>query len=54
MLGYLAGHDKDYSACVRLGVSTLTDDAEGEVLAVKDAVSITDDEVASAFAAMVG
>ena len=54
MLGYLAGHDKDYSACVRLGVGTLTDDAEGEVLAVKDAVSITDDEVASAFAAMVG
>ena len=54
MLGYLAGHDKDYTARVRLGVSTLTDDAEGEALAVEDADAITDDEVASAFAAMVG
>jgi tRNA pseudouridine55 synthase len=54
MLGYLAGHDKDYTASVRLGVSTLTDDAEGDVLAVKDAAAIADDEVASAFAARVG
>lgn len=54
MLGYLAGHDKEYSACVRLGVSTLTDDADGEVLAAKDAGAVTDDEVASAFATMVG
>ena len=54
LLGYLAGHDKDYSACVRLGVSTLTDDAEGDVLESRDAAAIADDEVASAFAAMVG
>ena len=54
LLGYLTGHDKDYSACVRFGVSTLTDDGEGEVLEVKDAGAITHDEVASAFAAMVG
>ena len=54
LLGYLAGHDKDYSACVRLGVSTLTDDADGDVLAVKDAGAIGDDEVASAFAVLVG
>jgi tRNA pseudouridine55 synthase len=54
LLGYLAGHDKDYSATVRLGVSTVTDDAEGEPVAVSDAGAITDDEVASAFAAQVG
>jgi tRNA pseudouridine55 synthase len=54
LLGYLAGHDKDYTASVRLGISTLTDDADGDVLAVKDAAAVSDDEVASAFAALVG
>lgn len=33
LLGYLAGHDKDYAADIRLGVTTTTDDADGEVLA---------------------
>jgi len=32
LLGYLARADKEYLATIRLGASTLTDDAEGEVL----------------------
>lgn len=32
LLGYLAGADKEYLATIRLGVTTSTDDAEGEVL----------------------
>lgn len=37
LLGHLALHDKDYLATMRLGVSTLTDDAEGEVTGSADA-----------------
>ena len=32
LLGYLALHDKDYLATMRLGVTTSTDDAQGESL----------------------
>ena len=32
LLGYLALSEKDYSATIRLGQSTVTDDAEGEPL----------------------
>jgi tRNA pseudouridine55 synthase len=37
LLGYLAGTDKAYEATVRLGEATLTDDAEGEVVAAVSA-----------------
>ena len=40
LLTYLVGADKDYTATVRLGVATTTDDAEGEVLAVVDAAAV--------------
>ena len=33
LLTFLVGCDKDYTATVRLGQATLTDDAEGEVTA---------------------
>ena len=32
LLGHLALTDKAYDATIRLGVSTVTDDAEGEVV----------------------
>ena len=32
LLTYLLGHDKAYKATVRLGISTTTDDADGEVI----------------------
>lgn len=37
LLGYVAGHDKDYDAVIRLGAVTSTDDAEGDVVASSDA-----------------
>lgn len=41
LLAYLSGADKAYDATLRLGVATLTDDAEGEVVAVADASGVT-------------
>ena len=37
LLTFLVGCDKDYTATVRLGQDTLTDDAEGEVTASRGA-----------------
>jgi tRNA pseudouridine55 synthase len=54
LLGYLSGHDKDYTATVRLGVTTISDDADGEITATRDARALDDTEVASAFSALVG
>ena len=45
MLGHLALHDKRYLATVRLGESSNTDDADGEVVAVADASSLTRGDV---------
>ncbi len=54
LLGHLALTDKAYDASVRLGVSTLTDDAEGEVTATADPAAVTDEQVAAALAALTG
>ena len=45
LLGHLALHDKRYLATVRLGASSNTDDADGEVVAVADASSLTRGDV---------
>lgn len=37
LLGHLSLHDKAYSATIRLGAATTTDDAEGEVVSSADA-----------------
>jgi tRNA pseudouridine55 synthase len=54
LLGHLLLTDKAYDATVRLGVSTTTDDAEGEVLATVAADAVTDEAVRAGLAAMVG
>jgi tRNA pseudouridine55 synthase len=54
LLGYLSVTDKGYDATIRLGESTLTDDAEGELLASADASGVTDHDLASAVAALTG
>lgn len=57
MLGYLAGHGKEYTATVRLGASTLTDDAEGEILAlapVDDLAAITDEAIGAGVGRLTG
>jgi tRNA pseudouridine55 synthase len=45
LLQYITDGDKSYQATIVLGASTITDDFEGEVIAVADASSITDDQI---------
>jgi tRNA pseudouridine55 synthase len=56
LLGHLALKDKDYEAVVRLGVTTTTDDAEGEVTAEADggAKQVSDEAIAAAMTALTG
>jgi tRNA pseudouridine55 synthase len=54
LLGHLAAHDKDYLATIRLGVSTTTDDAEGDVVATADPGAVSDEAISSAMAALTG
>jgi tRNA pseudouridine55 synthase len=54
LLTYVIGAGKSYTATVRLGQATVTDDAEGEVIAVTPAGAVSDDAIRSAFAALTG
>jgi tRNA pseudouridine55 synthase len=54
LLTYVIGADKSYLATVRLGQSTVTDDAEGEVVATTPAGVVTEEALAAAFAAQTG
>ncbi|QCW51278.1 tRNA pseudouridine(55) synthase TruB [Nocardioides dongxiaopingii] len=57
LLGHLMLTEKRYDATIRLGVTTSTDDAEGEVVATADAsrvAELTADAVREALAAFVG
>ncbi len=45
LLQYITDGDKSYQATVVLGVSTITDDFEGEVIATVDASAITDEQI---------
>ena len=54
LLTFLVGCDKDYTATIRLGQATLTDDAEGEVTAAPGAGSTTRDDVLAAVTALTG
>jgi tRNA pseudouridine55 synthase len=54
LLTYLVGCDKTYTATIRLGRSTVTDDAEGEVTAVADASSVDPTALRQAVAALTG
>lgn len=54
LLGHLALHDKDYSATMRLGVSTITDDAEGETTSITDASGLTDEAIMAAMSRQTG
>ena len=57
LLTYIVGTDKEYLATIRLGQSTTTDDAEGDIVdeAPQDAVSaVTDDAIRSGIADLTG
>ncbi len=54
LLGHVGGHDKTYDATVRLGIETVTDDREGEILRTRSTAGVTEDAVRAALAAQTG
>lgn len=54
LLTYLVGLDKEYTATIRLGQATTTDDAEGEVTASADAGGLTNDAIAAGILTLTG
>ena len=57
LLGIIGAHDKEYTATIRLGASTTTDDREGDVIAkasTQDIQHVTDAAIAEAVAHFTG
>jgi len=54
LLGYLALSDKAYEATIRLGIGTITDDAEGEVMTTVGASDLDDAHIEAAMAKLRG
>src|SRR5581483_2241704 len=54
LLGHLALDTKAYTATIRLGATTHTDDAEGEILTTQDASGVEEAEIRSRMAALTG
>ncbi len=45
LLGYFTAHDKEYFGTIRLGISTTTDDAQGEIVTKVSASHIAESEI---------
>lgn len=54
LLGLLSLNTKSYTATIRLGAATDTDDRMGEVISQSDASSITDEQIADTIATLTG
>jgi tRNA pseudouridine55 synthase len=54
LLGHLALTTKAYTATIRLGQATVTDDAEGEVVSTASADGVSSDALVAAVAALTG
>lgn len=54
LLGYLALDDKDYVATIRLGISTLSDDAQGEVTDRRGVGGVDEEAITRALRTQVG
>ncbi len=54
LLGYLTLTEKEYAATIRLGQSTSTDDAEGEITGGAQGISVTAETLAKAVAELTG
>jgi tRNA pseudouridine55 synthase len=54
LLTYVIGTEKAYAATIRLGQATITDDAEGEVVASTRADEVSDAAIRAGLAAMTG
>jgi tRNA pseudouridine55 synthase len=50
LLTFAVGHDKTYQGTIRLGESTVTDDAEGEVTGGRPAADLTDEQITDGLA----
>ena len=54
LLQYITDGDKSYTATIVLGATTITDDREGEVISEVSASHISDEDITSGLAKMVG
>ena len=54
LLTYVIGAGKSYTATIRLGQTTVTDDAEGDVTATVSAAEVTDEAIRAGLAAQTG
>lgn len=54
LLSYIVGTEKTYTATIRLGQTTVTDDAEGEVVAERIAAAVTEEQIHDAAARLTG
>ncbi|MET3809765.1 tRNA pseudouridine(55) synthase TruB [Arthrobacter sp. UYEF3] len=54
LLTYIVGTSKTYTATIRLGESTVTDDAEGEVTSTHSAAGVLEESVRAGVAALTG
>lgn len=54
LLGYICADSKCYNATIRLGQSTGTDDADGDVLTTTSAVHLTETQIRAAMVPLVG
>jgi tRNA pseudouridine55 synthase len=54
LLGYLTLSDKAYEATIRLGIATITDDAEGEVFTAVGAAGLAEAKIEAAMAELHG
>ncbi|MHA7167303.1 tRNA pseudouridine(55) synthase TruB [Arthrobacter bambusae] len=54
LLTYIVGTSKTYSATIRLGESTITDDAEGDITASRSAAGVTEDAIRAGVAQLSG
>lgn len=54
LLSHIVGTEKTYSATIRLGQRTVTDDAEGEVLEERIAAAVTEQQIRDAAAKLTG
>ncbi len=54
LLTHLVGLDKEYTATIRLGQATTTDDAEGEILGEHSVEGVTEASIRSGIAALTG
>ncbi len=54
LLTYIVGTSKTYTATIRLGESTVTDDAEGDIVSSASAAELTDDAIRTGVTALTG